>query len=175
MRATIVGLLIMLSAAGSAFGAEGVLAYYDGEVDVLSGGEMHAAEFGMELLEGDAVKTGSAGIAIIELPAGAKVKLRSNTILHIDDLGAKTAVSLKQGGVFSQVTRRLGRTFEVRTPGVAAGVRGTEFFIAYGKTIDETPDVWLCVNEGSVEVSVDEGKDSVLVSEGEGINIVAGS
>ena len=48
------------------------------------------------------------------------------------------------------------------------------FFIAFGRTIEELPDVWLCVNDGTVEVAVPETGDSVLVSEGEGINILGG-
>ena len=53
-------------------------------------------------------------------------------------------------------------------------VRGTEFFIAYGRTVEENPDVWLCVNEGSVAVVVESG-DEVVVNEGEGVNILSGS
>jgi hypothetical protein len=46
--------------------------------------------------------------------------------------------------------------------------------MAYGQTIEETPDLWLCVNEGSVEVALQTGENSVLVTEGEGITIPAG-
>jgi hypothetical protein len=37
------------------------------------------------------------------------------------------------------------------------------------------PDVWLCVNRGSVDVSIPQSGQTVLVNEGLGINIVAGS
>ena len=47
-------------------------------------------------------------------------------------------------------TRLKGR-YTVRTETAVAGVRGTEFFVAYGRRIDEHPDVWLCVNSGAVE------------------------
>ena len=53
-------------------------------------------------------------------------------------------------------------------------MRGTEFFVAYGRTIEDEPDLWLCVNEGAVEVSVPSTGQSVVVEEGEGINILAG-
>ena len=52
-------------------------------------------------------------------------------------------------------------------------MRGTEFFVAYGRTIDAQPDIWLCVNEGSVEVAV--AGDTVVVEQGKGINIVGGA
>ncbi|MDC7228343.1 MAG: hypothetical protein PQJ61_16390 [Spirochaetales bacterium] len=57
---------------------------------------------------------------------------------------------------------------------VVAGVRGAEFFMSYGRTIDESPDIRLCVNEGSVEVNVPATGDSVLVREREGISILDG-
>ena len=56
-----------------------------------------------------------------------------------------------------------------------AAVRGTEFFVAFGRQVEAEPDVWLCVNEGAVEVALTDGGDPVLVNEGEGINILAGS
>ena len=34
--------------------------------------------------------------------------------------------------------------------------------------------VWLCVNDGTVEVAIAGTDDSVLVNEGEGINILGG-
>ena len=58
---------------------------------------------------------------------------------------------------------------------MVAGVRGTEFFVAYGRTVDIEPDIWLCVNEGSVDVAIVKTGESVIVNEGEGINILAGN
>jgi hypothetical protein len=54
-------------------------------------------------------------------------------------------------------------------------VRGTEFFVAYGKTIDAKPDVWLCVNSGAVEVTIPDTGQTVVVKQGLGINIVGGA
>ena len=76
--------------------------------------------------------------------------------------------------MFSQVAKGLVGGFRVKTLSAIAGVRGTEFFVAYGRQIDERPDIWLCVNSGSVEGSVPETGESVVVDEGKGINIVAG-
>ena len=71
--------------------------------------------------------------------------------------------------------RRFVKSYTVKAETVLAGVRGTEFFIAYGRKIEETSDVWLCVNEGSVAVSVQGQRKTAVVKEGEGINIVAGN
>ena len=84
-------------------------------------------------------------------------------------------VSLNEGSLFSKIKRLLGLEYEVQTPTVVAGVRGTEFFMAYGRTEEDTPDLWLCVNEGTVEVAIDGKDESVLVDEGEGITIPAGN
>jgi hypothetical protein len=63
----------------------------------------------------------------------------------------------------------------VRTGTAVAGVRGTQFFIAYGRTIDSQPDIWLCVNAGTVEVTLPASGQSVFVKEGLGVNIVGGA
>jgi len=61
------------------------------------------------------------------------------------------------------------------TPSMVAGVRGTEFFVAYGRKIEDEYDVWLCVNDGAVEVALPEVGSSAVVEEGEGINILGGN
>ena len=48
------------------FGAEGVLEYYNGTVDILANNETIPADFGMEIVEGDIVRTGADGVAIID-------------------------------------------------------------------------------------------------------------
>jgi len=46
--------------------------------------------------------------------------------------------------------------------------------VAFGRTVEEAPDIWLCVNSGSVEVSIQGTRRSTVVEEGKGINIIAG-
>jgi ferric-dicitrate binding protein FerR (iron transport regulator) len=92
----------------------------------------------------------------------------------MDELESKISVSLSRGSVFTRITGQLAGGFQIRTDTTVAGVRGTEFFIAFGRTIDSRPDVWLCVNSGSVEVYIPETKRTVVVAEGEGINILGG-
>jgi ferric-dicitrate binding protein FerR (iron transport regulator) len=66
------------------------------------------------------------------------------------------------------------RPFEIRTETTVAGVRGTEFFMSYGRLIEENPDIWLCVNMGVVEVAVEGRDETVSVEAGEGITIPGG-
>jgi hypothetical protein len=159
---------------------EGVIEYLDGEVVVERRGSEFDAEFGMAVTSGDAVRTGEDGVAIVRLNDRSQVKLRENTRIRIDSVSQEAAVTLDTGGLFARVARqtvgaaRIISGFEVRTPTAVAGVRGTEFFVAYGRTIEDAPDIWLCVNEGAVDVVVPSTGDSTLVEEGEGINILAG-
>ncbi len=154
---------------------EGRVVYADGEVAVLRGARELAAEVGMPVSAGDSVRTGADGTAIVELAGQGELKLRENTTVALDSLGERSSVSLSAGGLFARVVRRMTGRFLVRTQTAVAGVRGTEFFVAYGRKLDRNPDIWLCVNEGSVEVTVPDTGESVVVEEGKGINIVAGT
>lgn len=151
--------------------AQSILSFYEGDVLIERDSEQLSAEFGMELFEADLIRTEKSSLAILELAHGRTVKLREDSSLLLENLSRKTSVELKSGSVFSKVDRLLNGQFNVHTESVVAGVRGTEFFMAFGETIDEKADLWLCVNEGSVEVSLSESGESVLVNEGEGINI----
>jgi len=170
----------MLLAAAPVFADGGVVEYVDGAVEIIGLAGTVDAEFVMVVAAGDVIVTGSAGIAVVRLNDRSQVKLRENTRLQIDSVSEQAAVTLNTGGVFARVARRAagaaGRAigFEVRTPSVVAGVRGTEFFVAYGRTIEDEPDLWLCVNEGTVEVGVPTTGQTTLVAEGEGINILGG-
>lgn len=156
-----------------ALSAESYIAYTEGHTVVTRGSADIEGEIGMSLLKGDIIETSRDSLAILELEDRGTLKLRENTTLELDNLGDEMSVSLSAGGLFSRIRRLAGRGYNVRTPNVSAAVRGTEFFVAYGKTVEEEPDVWLCVNEGAVEVALEDSGESVLVNEGEGINILA--
>ena len=166
---------ILFAAAASAVGAlDAEMVYVIGEVTVRSDAVSRDAEVGMRLGPGDLIETGRDGAAILSVEGRADIKLRENTVLALDSLGSEVVVNLSKGGVFSRIVSGLTGRYRVVTQTAVAGVRGTEFFVAYGRTIDEHPDVWLCVNSGSVEVAVPESGETVIVEEGKGINIVGG-
>lgn len=171
-------LLVLLFVVGMMAEAQDArVEYVDGEVWVETDGGRQAADFGTPLEEGDVVITGVDGVAVVTVSAGSRVKLRENTVVTIDAGTTAGSVELRQGGIFARVRQAATgerRSFEVRTPTVVAGVRGTEFFVAYGRTIEDLPDVWLCVNEGAVEISIREVNDVTVVEEGEGVNILSG-
>ena len=118
--------------------------------------------------------SGAKSLAVIDLANGTTVKLREKTTLAIDSIGELISVNLSAGGVFTTIAGKLTGKFSVRTRSAVAGVRGTEFFVAYGRTIDSQPDVWLCVNSGIVDVSIPGTGQDVQVKAGLGINIVGG-
>jgi ferric-dicitrate binding protein FerR (iron transport regulator) len=115
---------------------QGRISYALGEVDLLRDGGAIIAGIGEELEPGDRVRTGSDGTAVIELDNGTHLKLRENTLLNLNRLEGNVEVELREGSLFSRVERAAGRGYRVRNGPVVAGVRGTEFFVAYGRTVE---------------------------------------
>lgn len=166
--------LLLLPPAGD-LAAQARLTYREGTVHIERGSRSVDPEIGATLQRGDTVVTGGDGLAIIALSPQTTIKTRANTRVRIDTLGVDAKVDLRSGGLFSRIVGHLVGSYSVVTPTASAGVRGTEFFIAYGRTVGARPDVWLCVNSGTVAVSVLPSGQSVDVPAGKGINIIAGT
>ena len=95
---------------------------------------------GMTLGEGDRVRTGDNGFVTLELPDGSHVTVGQNGLLDIGTLRRTTltgagdrVLELRNGEVESQVTHATKKDdrFQIRSPSVVAGVRGTRFKVAY--------------------------------------------
>jgi hypothetical protein len=168
-------LLWLLLAAAQGVALDGDIVYTHGQVYVHRNPEVVPAEIGMPVGEGDVIETTGDAMAVISLVDGAEVKLRENTTLALDSLGRNVSVRLTSGSVFSKVNRLMVNGFTVKTETAVMGVRGTEFFVAYGRKIDRNRDVWVCVNTGSVEVVIPGTRDTLIVEQGKGINIVGGT
>ena len=168
------GILLTLTAVSS-FSQEARVTYLLGDATVTRGDDTFSARIGTALEQRDVVRTGPSATMIIQLSQQSELKLRADTTVRMSSIASDPEVRLDSGGLFARVAERLRGRFEVRTPSVVAGVRGTQFFVAYGRTIEEKPDLWLCVNDGRVQVSVRETGQSRIVREGEGINILASS
>ena len=173
-RALAAGLVLLAAGAFPLLASGAEIMYALGDVQVSRAGAVEEGFIGYVLDRGDVVTTGPDGTAVIALDDGTELKLRESTSLALDSLELDIAVSLNTGGLFSRVTRKVTGSFRVQTQSAVAGVRGTEFFVAFGRTIDAQPDVWLCVNEGSVDVTIPQTGQNVVVNEGEGISIVGG-
>lgn len=95
---------------------------------------------GATLGEGDRIRTGENGFVTLELPDGSHVTVLQNAMLDIGKL-RRTALTgsgdrvleLRRGEVDSEVTHATKQDdrFQIRSPSVVAGVRGTRFKVAY--------------------------------------------
>ena len=160
-----------LLAGGALLAAEaGRLTFATGKVEVERGGKWQKAALGATINEAEKLKTGNNGTAIVMLKSGASLKLKPDTIVLLSSADMKTTIELQGGSVFSKVDKRkAGQTFEIRAQTTVAAVRGTEFFFAYGKKEQAKADLWLCVNEGLVNVVDSATSSEVNVAAGEGI------
>ncbi len=165
-------LAVLLPASASAL--DGAVVYTEGAVTLRSGSGSHDAQIGDTIAQGDTIVTGPQALAVIDLANGTTLKLREKTTLAVDSIGEGTAVTLNSGGVFTSIAHKLTGTFSLKATHTVAGVRGTQFFVAYGKTIDAEPDLWLCVNQGIVQVDLPDAGQTELVKAGRGVNIVGG-
>ena len=154
---------------------DGEIIYTEGTVTVSGNSGTRDAGPGAKISAGDKVATEADSLAIIDLSNATQIKLLERTSLVITAVGDNTQVSLSAGALFSRIVGKLAGGFSVRADNAIAGVRGTEFFIAYGKTVDGQRDIWLCVNSGVVEVSIPSENQEVQVPAGKGIDVIGGA
>lgn len=95
---------------------------------------------GTTLGEGDRIRTGHNGFVTLELPDGSHVTMSPDGLLDIDKLrrtvltgSGDRVLGLRRGEVASEVTHATKKDdrFQIRSPSVVAGVRGTRFKVAY--------------------------------------------
>lgn len=152
----------------------GKIGYVRGEVTIVSQGKSTTAQKDSSIKSGDTVKTSAKSLAIMVMEDGVVFKMNPKSDLSIPEKD-DNSVTLNSGSVFSKVSKQKpNQQFKLRTPSAVIGVRGTEFFTSYGQTEDKKSDIWMCVNEGSVEVTSSKEKDPVVVKQGEGVVIPSG-
>ncbi|VCU69673.1 FecR protein [Pigmentiphaga humi] len=156
------------------------IVHVSGEVRYATrGGASGVLETGMKLIDGDRVETGSGGFATLEMADGSVVRITGDSVLRLDRVKyslvkkrADTALSLDKGRVESSVApqRASGSRFQVGTPLMAAGVRGTEFGVSVAGGNRATSDVL----EGEVELQVGRSGNTARVLAGSGGAVAAG-
>lgn len=166
--------------------AGGKLIYAKGQVQVLSKGSktkmFQKIKKGASLNIGDIVRTRKDSLAILSLDGGSKLKLNPDSAVTIKSTQKNNEeVFLNKGSAFinvlkSKLNKKAKPRFRLKTKTVAMGVRGTSFFASYGKIQDKKvrKDIWMCVNEGLVEVVNQKSKQRVEVKAGEGIKVEKG-
>lgn len=175
-------LIIALHAALAAVPARAAGAAADARVDFAAGavtaetaGAKRQVKTGDALAAGDVIATAEAATAVVRLADGSRLKLRGGSRLQLTPRAPSsraTEVMLILGGVFAQIAKRAsGAEFRVRTAGAVAAVRGTRFFTAFGRTRGSERDLWVCVDEGLVEVGSTSSKARKNVPAGQGVLI----
>lgn len=173
----------VILAAGPLFAADSKapaarLVHASGDVTIESKDGGRIGKSGALLDPGENVTTAAGAVAVIELPDGSRLKLRESSRLAVTLPGPRSSVTeafLSFGSVFAKVTKRLaGQQFHVRTPSAVAAVRGTEFFTAFGRANGQNRDLWVCVNEGAVDLQTTKSAKTLVVPAGKGVLIKAG-
>ena len=128
-----------------------------GEVKALTAdGRSRPLVKGAEVASGETVDTGG-GRAQLRFTDGAQVSLAPQTQFRIDDYRFSGKADGSEKGFFSllkgalrTITGAVGRTnrdnYKVSTTVATIGIRGTEYLVTYGNSIDVT------TGEGTIEV-----------------------
>ncbi len=161
-------LIILLITFSAAFAeSAGKFIFLTGQVQVLENGAWKKAQMGMSVSAGSEIQTGLKSSAIVKFGNGSEMKINAGTVVSLADyreggFGTETRVDLKMGKITAVIARheKAKNHFNVRTPTLVAGVRGTIEQISYspegGTRID--------LIESSAEVVTRAGR--FIVSEG---------
>ncbi|MCK5095639.1 MAG: FecR domain-containing protein [Spirochaetes bacterium] len=137
----------------------GVLEYIEGEVFINN----QPGSIGDSVNSDDIIKTGAKSYCEIVFGERNVFRLEKNTIAQID--WAKSKVQLNQGAigaVFTKLNHFIGpdRNFTISTPSIAAGVRGTVFYIK----IEDPQNTYLCICNGELDLT--ESYSGIVISSG---------
>ena len=149
-----------------AYGSVGMIDSIEGNVRVVSAIADRTAQTGMELNEGDTVKTGDNAWALLTMSDGASLTLRQDSQVQLTkyrynpDGNAtenSSVLNLLKGAIRS-ITGYIGRTnragYMIQTPTATIGIRGTDHEPAYyptpgpGQKLDHEPGTYDKVNDG---------------------------
>jgi hypothetical protein len=146
-------LLVVLLAIGAPAGAQEVatIADLDGQVELGRAGVWSPAAIGTAVFLDDALRTGRPGRVRITFREGSVLTMADGSEVTINeqvfeaDRGwARSTLRLLRGKVRALVAEyyeRPGSAFQIETATAVAGVRGSEFVIAYDPVTDSTDAV----------------------------------
>ena len=162
----IVSLVAVLLFAGSAVadGTGGRLVEVNGKVWIQTpGADETIARAGLTLTPGTKILTGPEGKAEISLEDGSIIIVQQNSSMVLSGIKRqkkkKTSILIFFGRIWNKVSIAVGGRagYEVNTPIVVCGVRGTEFETA----VADDGSVRVRVDEGTVDVTGD-GEDKTV-------------
>ncbi|KPJ77006.1 MAG: hypothetical protein AMJ54_09570 [Deltaproteobacteria bacterium SG8_13] len=151
-------LLLALPGFSLAQDAGGLLVAVKGRVWVQPpGAEEYRARAGEQLAAGTRIRTGADGQAEIELEDGSTLVVRDRSSIQLSGIRRqkerKTSLLIFFGRVWNKISRAVGKQarYEIHTPVLVAGVRGTRFEAGVG----DDGSVRIVVQEGVVAVTGD--------------------
>jgi hypothetical protein len=113
----------------------------------LGNGQYAPLVAGMTLGEGDRLRTGHEGFVTLELQDGSHITVSQDATVVIGTLretaltgATDRVIRLQHGEVDSEVTHATKKDdrFQIRSPSVVAGVRGTRFRVSYDSDAQQT-------------------------------------
>ena len=159
--------------------AVGTIHSFEGDVRIASTTGDRAAVAGLELNEGDTVRTGADAWALLAMSDGASMTLRPQSQLRIDtyrydhdgDPARNSSLLSLVKGAFRSVTGYIGRTnrdgYRITTPVATIGVRGTDHEPAHypppgpGEKLEHEPGTYDKVNDGESFIRHPKGEVAV--------------
>lgn len=133
----------------------GMVTFNSGTASVERDGKQIELKNGLEIKEGDVVRTGSDSVVVVSFGDIANAEIQSGSAFSINDLNKQGVLELSRGNVWFQVKKKLARlnSFILKTPTSLAAVRGTKMY-AY-----QSGDIFItCHCEGDVEFMSRDGK-----------------
>jgi hypothetical protein len=121
----------------------GIVLTVEGQVNVISGKEECGLRYGLDLDEGDTVRTGEKSWAVLSLLDGAKITVRPSTDVRINTYRFTESSEAAQNQALLTLTRGSLRVatgaivrgrntgYRVRTPEVTMDMRGTDHDITH--------------------------------------------
>ncbi len=119
--------------------------------------------------------TGPKSLALVRFASGSTLKVNENSSLKLEQVLKKKKVRifrLLKGSSFFKKDPKKEEKLQVRAKNVSMGVRGTEFFVSFGK--ESIDDVYMCVRSGKVIIKGAKQKKVTLVKAGEGVVVPKG-
>ena len=123
---------LYISCSENTDGPKGKFIITQGKVYIMRGNNLIPAKVGVKVFQGDIIKTGNDGVAVISIKKSqAEFEVQQNSEFEIKEVGSgKENFILKAGGVWTKVNRLLKNdTFSLDTPTATLGVRGTKFYV----------------------------------------------
>lgn len=136
-----------------------------GEAKYQDGDQSLPITKGLSLQENQSIQTGKGGLLLLKLRNGGDLIIYENSKIKLSsEKGKPGRIKLLQheGFAWSRIPRLKTRdSFIVEMPAATAGIRGT----AFSTSIDAQKNSQVCVCEGTVKVSTEQG--ATILKQGE--------